>query len=142
MIIMGDINIDYRACSNSKWLNLVLLFDLKQLVTEPTRVTQSSSVIIDLIYTTNPEMFQCFAPSYSLSDHYPICFSRKNGCKISKNEHITTKYRSFITLNESQFLQDLAADMEPFSNLSPESDIDEDRTTWYSAIKRPLVMSH
>ena len=39
MIIMGDINIDYRACSNSKWLNLVLLFDLKQLVTEPTRVT-------------------------------------------------------------------------------------------------------
>ena len=83
-------------------------------------------------------MFQCFAPSYSLSDHYPICFSRKNGCKISKNEHITTKYRSFKTLNESQFLQGLAADMEPFSNLSPESDIDEDRTTWYSAIKRPL----
>ena len=43
MIIMGDINIDYYACTNSKWLNLVQLFDLTQLVSEPTRVTESST---------------------------------------------------------------------------------------------------
>ena len=28
IILMGDLNIDYLACTNSKWLNLVQLFDL------------------------------------------------------------------------------------------------------------------
>ena len=50
MIIIGDINIDYHACTNSKWLNLVQLFDLTQLVTEPTRMAESSTTLIDHIY--------------------------------------------------------------------------------------------
>lgn len=103
---------------------------------------QSLTVFIsfnDHIYTTHPEnVSECFVPLYSLRDHYPICFSRKIGCNISKNEHKTTMYGSFKTFNESQFLPDLAADMEPFSNLSPESDINKDCTAWYSAIQRQL----
>ena len=47
-------------------------------------------------------------------------------------------YRSFKTFNESQFLPDLAGDMKPFSNLSPESDINKDIFAWYSAIQRQL----
>ena len=63
MIIMGGVNIDYHACSNSKWLNLIQLFDLTQLVTEPTRVTKSSSLLIDHVYTSNPDnIFECFVP--------------------------------------------------------------------------------
>ena len=47
---------------------------------------------------------------------------------------MTTTYRS----SESQFLQDLGADMEPFKNFMPETDFNEDCTAWYSAIKKQL----
>ena len=35
--------------------------------------------------TSNPESIsECFVPSYSISDHFPVCFSRKINSKISK----------------------------------------------------------
>ena len=34
-IIDGDFNINYLNCSNKKWLHLVELFDLKQMITTP-----------------------------------------------------------------------------------------------------------
>ena len=74
--------------------------------------------------------------SYSLSDHYSVCFSRKINYKISKNEHTTATYRYFKTCYEAQFLHDLDADMAPFKILMSESD--EDCTAWYSAIKKQL----
>ena len=143
MIIMGDININYRACSNSKLLNLVQLFDLTHLVSEPTRVTESSTTLIDHIYTSNPEnISECFVASYSLSDHYPVFSQERLIAKFQKNEHITTTYRSLKTINKPQLLQDLDADMEPFKDLMSDSDINEDCTAWYSAIKRLLDHHH
>ena len=104
MIIMGDLNIDFQACSNNKWPNLMQLFDLTKLVTKPTRITQYSSTLIDHVHTTNHEnISECYVTSYSISDHFPVCFSRKTNCKISKNEHITTTYRSFKTLMKHIF---------------------------------------
>ena len=50
IIFMGDINIDYKACSNSKWLNLIQLFDLSQLITDYTRVTKSTTTNCSCIY--------------------------------------------------------------------------------------------
>ena len=139
MIIMGDLNIDFQACSNNKWLNLVQLFDLTQLVTKPTRITQYSSTLIDHVYTTNPEnISECYVPSYSISDHFPVCFSRKTNCKISKNEHITTTYRSFKNFNETHFLQDLATDLGSFSDILVDSDINEACFTWIKTIQHQL----
>lgn len=78
LILMGDFNIDFISCSNNKWLNLLQLFDLSQLVSEPTRVTQNTETIIDHIYTSNPENIStCFVSQLSISDHFPVCFSRK-----------------------------------------------------------------
>ena len=51
-LLMGDFSIDMISCSNSKWLNLIQLFDLSQLVKHSTRVTETSSSIIDHAYTT------------------------------------------------------------------------------------------
>ena len=139
MIIMGDLNIDFQACSNNKWLNLVQLFDLTQLVTKPTRITQYSSTLIDHVYTTNPEnISECYVPSYSISDHFPVCFSRKTNCKISKNEHITTTYRSFKNFNETHFLQDLATDLGSFSDILVDSNINEACFTWIKTIQHQL----
>ena len=105
---MGDFNIDLRSCTNHKWLNLLQLFDLSQLVTEPTRVTQTSSSLIDHVYSSNPEnISECFVPFYSISDHFPVCLTRKISCKVTKSEHTTSSYRCFKNFNEAMFLSDL-----------------------------------
>ena len=49
IILMGDFNIDGTSCIK-KWQNLVQLFNLSQLVSEPTRITETSSTLIDHIY--------------------------------------------------------------------------------------------
>ena len=137
IIFMGDINIDYKACSNSKWLNLIQLFDLSQLITDYTRVTKSTTTIIDHVYTSNPEnIVECFVSSFAISDHFPVCITRKINRKIAKNEHTTTSYRCFKNFNESLFLQDLGSDMESFS-LS-EFNVDNDFTSWYSIIQKHM----
>ena len=112
LVLMGDFNIDFRSCSNSKWLQLIQLFDLTQLVNDSTRITPSSATIIDYIYCSNPEnIVECFVPGYAISDHFPVCCTRKMNGKISKTKHISTSYRCFKHFNESLFLSDLATDL-------------------------------
>lgn len=132
---MGDFNIDYVNCSNKKWLHLIQLFDLDQLISSPTRVTQHTSSVIDHLYSSHPEhISDCFVPSYSISDHFPICFSRKINNKINKSCHTTTTYRNFKTFDEELFLQDLSEDLRTFylSN----SEVDVDFTNWSSILTR------
>ena len=96
IILIGDFNINYLNCSNKKWLHLVELFDLKQMITTPTRVTQNTSSIIDHLYCSNPDYISdCFVPKYSISDHFPICFTRKINSKVKRSFHISTTYRCF-----------------------------------------------
>ena len=107
MILMGDVNFDYQTCTNNKWHNLIQPSDLTQIVTEPTRITPSSSIIIDHIYTTQLVIISLSASQGKLVGRY------------KKNEHITTTYRSFKSFNEAQFLHDLVADIEPCINIMP-----------------------
>ena len=93
---MGDFNIHITHSMNNKWMNRIQLFDLTQLVTSPTHVTQSSLTIIDHVYTSKPEnITETFVPYYAISDYFPGCLSKKVNAKISKPEHITTSYRCF-----------------------------------------------
>ena len=95
---------------------MIQLFDLTQLVTDFTRITPSTATIIDHIYTSNPEnVVECFVPSYAVSDHFPVCFTRKISGKISKAEYTTTTYRCFRQFNKSSFLSDLKSDLESFA---------------------------
>ena len=130
---MGDFNIDMISCPNSKWLNLIQLFDLSQLVKHSTRVTETSSSIIDHAYTTDlGNITECFVPSYAISDHFPICFTRKVNCKIPKTEHITTSYWCFKTFDEQHFLADVHHDLCNFE-INQET-IDEDFTALHTII--------
>lgn len=136
-IIMGDFNIDLKACSNNKWLNLINLFDLSQLVTQPTRITETSETLIDHVYTTHPEnIVRCFTSNLSLSDHFPICFTRKVNSKIIKDKHITTSYRSYKHFDEAQFISDISNDMNSFTVQGPS--IDDDLSIWQSLVLKHL----
>ena len=134
---MGDFKFDLANCSNRKWNNLIQLFDFKQLVTNPTRVTKNSSTLTDHIYCTNPEnITDHFVSHYSISDHFPNCFTRTINSKIKKSIHTTTSYRCFKNFNEEEFLSDLALGFNSFS-LSPAS-IDSDITLWYDQLLKHL----
>ena len=51
-ILTGDMNCNYLVNSDHKELKSILTaFGLKQLIKDPTRVTQDSRSLIDLIYT-------------------------------------------------------------------------------------------
>ena len=113
------------------------LFDLSQLIKDPTRVTESSSTITDHVYTSKPEnIVENFVSNNSLSDHFPVCFSRKINNKISKCDHITTSYRCFKNFHEDTFISDLTSDLNDFS--ASKSDINEDISIWYSIILKHL----
>ena len=98
LIIMGDINIDLKLSPNKKWQNLIEIFDLSQLIKDPTRVYESSSTMIDHVYPSKPEnIIESFVSNYSLNDRFPVYFSRKINNKISNGDHITS-YQCFKIL--------------------------------------------
>ena len=134
---MGDFNVDLKAHTNNKWLNLINLFDLTQLVTEPTRVTETTNTLIDHVYTTHPEnIVRCFTSTLSLNDHFPICFTRKVNSKLLKDKHTTTTYRSYKHFDENKFISDIANDLDEFA--ADKSSIDEDLNIWYSFLLKHL----
>ena len=76
----------------------------------PTRITKSSSTIIDHMYSTRSDvMSDVHVPALCISDHFPICFTRNtNKIKMKKHQHQTIMYRCFKTFSESHFLTDLS----------------------------------
>ena len=51
---------------------------------------------------------------YAISDHFPICFTRKVNNKIPKAGNVMTSYRCFKAFNETAFLVDLEHDLRSF----------------------------
>ena len=137
IILMGDFNIDFTNCANKKWLNLLELFDLKQMVTSPTRVTKNSVSLIDHVYRSKPETISdCFVPHYSISDHFPVCIARKINVKVKKSSHTITTYRCFKRFNEEVFLSDLS---NKFNNFAlSQSVIEDDIDMWYGLFLNQL----
>ena len=137
-ILMGDFNIDLNTSTNNKWIHLIQLFDLSQLVTEPTRVTETTATIIDHIYVSNPEnISNCFVSRLSISDHFPICFSRKVNHKLAKNKHTMNSYRSYKHFDETKFLADLSLDLDNFE-ISYTNTVEDDLAAWSTTMTKHL----
>ena len=86
------------------------LYDLKQIINKPTRITANSTTLIDHIYTSHKShIAESFVPNICISDHYPICITRSTPkTLVKRNTHITIRYRSYKTFQESIFLSDLS----------------------------------
>ena len=85
------------------------LFGFKQLICEPTRVTLTTSSIIDHIATTNARnIMGSGANKVSLSDHYLVyCIRKFNGAVEKGHKMIKTpKMKNF---SEEAFLADVSA---------------------------------
>ena len=87
---------------------LCTYFGLKQLIKVPTRVTSSSSTIIDHILASFPErVTQSGVIDIGLSDHQLIYCTRKIS-RIKRGSHKQTKFRSFKHYTVDLFEQELS----------------------------------
>ena len=110
MVIMGDLNIDWCRphAIPTRWMSIIDAFNLNQIITGVTRTTETSNTCIDHIYVTRPENVRATKVAHiGLSDHFPVCFTRKKTYRDALNCHKTIKYRSCKNLDEAAFLSDL-----------------------------------
>ena len=109
-VLLGDFNIDLLS-AQSQWQTLIRLTGLKQLIQQPTRVTERSATLLDHIYTNNTNVIK--KPSVSdlcMSDHKPIIckWSSKLPKPHTNKGHTYTIYRNFKTFNQVAFMYDIS----------------------------------
>ena len=107
-LLLGDMNLDLFL-EHKTWTSLYTSFSLKQLIHVPTRQTDSTSTLIDHIYTNNDHIIsEVCIPASGISDHFPIfCTVRPKRPKLSKNKHEFLYFRNFKRFKERDFVNDL-----------------------------------
>ena len=94
MILLGDTNCDFTKTDSDQQIdnnarhmaNVYGMFNLVQLVEEPTRVTLETATIIDHIATTSTRnIIEVGVHVISLSDHYVVYCIRKFNGAIKKD---------------------------------------------------------
>jgi len=108
IVILGDFNLD---CLIDRTSNKVDCFcvnnQLTQIISEPTRVTETSSTLIDLICVSKPEEVSSSEVVYSaISDHYLVKYCKKHS--RGKNDPKTSSGRCYKKLDELAFTNDMA----------------------------------
>ena len=101
-------------------------FMLTQLIKDPTRITQSSSSLIDVIFTTSPDKFEsCGALPFTGSDHLMIYGVLKERV-FYPPQYVSL--RSFRRCNTEDLLTDLKE--APWSVMDIYDDIDDKWMYW------------
>lgn len=121
IICVGDVNVNLLNLNNliSDTFNA---YNFSQLINEPTRISNTTSSLLDPIFVTSPEMIcksgliNCDA----ISDHHLVFCDLAYRKTKSMSKIIT--YRDFKSFNHNAFLQDL--NNLPWHRLVETSDID------------------
>ena len=129
-ILLGDFNKNLlNEHKDIEWDNLVISLGISQLVCDPTRVTNTSSTLIDHIYTNFDEKIaHVNVCKISISDHFAVFGNRKlNNC-VKSNTHQTITYRSFKNFDENSFINDMHG--VPLETIKYFNDINEIDEVW------------
>lgn len=73
-IVLGDFNTDYLHNPSHHLVSILTRYQLEQLVTFPTRVTDNTSTCLDLIITQSPFLVK------DIEDHPPFCSDHNAPC--------------------------------------------------------------
>ena len=107
-------------------------FNLTQIISKPTRVTETSKSTIDLILVNNTHrIVQCDVLDASISDHHAIFCVIKGGVK--KLPPKVFEYRSFKNYEKKAFISDL--EQVPWSVIEGVGDIDDAVFLWEKLFK-------
>ena len=113
IVLLGDLNVNFQVGrsstqSNSKQ-NLVRLantYHLEQLIVEPTRISESSSTLIDLLFVNNShKIVDSGVIHLPISDHSIIVCVIKGGVKKGPSRII--EFRSYKRYCEDAFINEL-----------------------------------
>ena len=110
-IFLGDFNFNYLDSSHTRGHDLESTYQLKQLITEPTRVTCSTSTCIDHIYTNIPHFHSASGVlPITLSDQFAIftCLSLKSS-QSTKNK-LYKRIRNFNQFSQPKGCVTIYAD--------------------------------
>ena len=131
VILIGDLNCDmlkHPQEAHTRKLNfLSSLYQHKQLINKPTRVTGTSATLIDLILTNNEEnIFKSGAIHLGISDH-SLIFTIRKYC-APKSEQSIRQVRNFKRFNAINFLNDLS--QMPWENVGLYNDPNDCWRVW------------
>ena len=133
IIMLGDLNLKFNVADvelKNLCVYLQSILGARQLITSPTRVTATSSTIIDHIYTTIPEKHvKSGVIELSISDHYLI-YTVLNSKYVTRSPK-EIKIRSYSNFNKISFLQDIAECN--YLNIQNNMNINTAWTQWKSA---------
>ena len=111
-----------------KLSHLAFSHSLEQLIDEPTRVTESTATLIDMIFTNaKHRISDSGVIRLGLSDHFMIfCVFKAGVFKGSSPK--TIEYRSYKNYDKAQFTQDLR--QVKWTIVENETDINSAVTLW------------
>eukprot|EP00794_Sanderia_malayensis_P013554 gene13554-14954_t len=98
VIILGDFNANFLNPNDNKELKTTInLNGFEQMVSEPTRITQTTETLIDLILTNNPmNINKIIVTPLSIGDHELIGCIRKLNCKrYTSRSVISRDYKNY-----------------------------------------------
>ena len=130
--MLGDLNCNLldSNLSNVKMLQEIMqLYQLTQIIDDPTRVTKSTKSILDVCITSSPDkIIQSGLVHLGISDHSLIYATRKLNSVIKGNSQDSVEFRNFRKFNVESFLSDLY--MLPWVELDCKQNVDEMWECW------------
>lgn len=139
-VISGDLNFNFtndETLYNNPLHYIENLYGLTQLITDFTRVTNSSRSIIDIIFTSDPSLHVTSGVyKICLSDHY-LTYTILGQSKpaLEKQKHNKVRYRSYKEFNLNNFLSDLN-NSNILNHILDSESIEEAWTQWKNEFLR------
>ena len=125
---MGDLNLNLLVQS-SRADNLLLITsdnNLKQLISEPTRITDHSQTLLDVLFTSNPDLFSATGTTECVgSDHLMIYGECEQKLPVKAEVYLV---RSFKKCDKVELLTDL--EKAPWQVMDTYDDIDDKWSYW------------
>ena len=138
IVIMGDFNLNQLEPDNMtrRMDDICQTYNLHQLIDVPTRITDSTATLIDLIYVSDPSsIIQSDVIPLGISDHFGISVSNASSKRRNSNQqHLHITYHDLKAFDEKKFLSDVEA--APWHLIDLFDDIDEKLDTFYQIIEQ------
>ena len=134
VVILGDLNADMMASSKlpkrdkQELLNFSRAYNFTQLIKEPTRITDTSRTMIDLVFANNEHrIVKSGVVPVPLSDHFLVFCIIKAGITTKTIPRIL-EYRPYKNFNPTLFNDDLRN--IPWHIVENEDNVDDVLFTW------------
>ena len=138
LYLLGDLNCNLLPCTSdhnsANLTNILDIYGLSQLITEPTRITANSQSLIDVCITNCPQKVPSSVVLHlGISDHSLVCMIRKTRYANAGSTKVI-EMRNFNLFNKDKFLNDLK--QKEWSKIALYSDPNEMWDLW-----KQLLMS-